>query len=117
MGNNSESQIKQDDSKEMVIELDAVLKIADVKTLSERLDKALEAKRDYVLNASQVETLDTATLQLLVAFVRQIRCQGTAVRWEATSAALRKGAALLDLEQHLELTITAEDTAAACRPV
>ena len=116
MSNDKTVVTPPDEGREIVVKLDTALSIADARTLSEKLSKVLEAKRACVFNASQVEMLDTAVLQLLVAFVRESRHQGTAVRWESPSAALCKAAALLDLEGHLELTATAEGTAAAaCR--
>ena len=57
----------------------------------------LELGRDVILDGSAVSKVDTAGLQLLVAFVRQLRAGGRALRWEGATAELQRSATQLDL--------------------
>jgi len=67
--------------------------------LADRLDESGPVRID----GSGVERTDTATLQLLVAFVRDLRTDGRAVEWVECSAALRRAAGALGLEKALSL--------------
>jgi ABC-type transporter Mla MlaB component len=67
--------------------------------LAERLDDSGTVQID----ASGVERIDTATLQLLAAFVRDLRGDARLVEWTGCSAALRRAAHALGLTSALEL--------------
>jgi len=56
------------------------------------------------LDAGNVERIDTATLQLLCAFVRDRQARGYQVQWRACSAAVQEAADLLDVRSLLCLT-------------
>jgi phospholipid transport system transporter-binding protein len=56
-----------------------------------------------VLDGTQVERVDTAALQLLVLFRRELDAQGGTLRWHGTSDALNEAAGLLGLAQLLNL--------------
>ena len=68
--------------------------------LAERLDESGPVQID----GSGVERVDTATLQLLVAFVRDLRAEARAVEWVDCSPALRRAAGSLGLESALSLS-------------
>jgi anti-anti-sigma regulatory factor len=68
--------------------------------LAERLDESGAVQID----GSGVERIDTATLQLLAAFVRDMRTDGRTVEWVECSAALRRAANSLGLESALSLS-------------
>jgi phospholipid transport system transporter-binding protein len=68
--------------------------------LAERLDESGSVQID----GSAVERVDTATLQLLAAFVRDLRAESRAVEWVDCSAALRRAAGSLGLESALSLS-------------
>jgi anti-anti-sigma regulatory factor len=68
--------------------------------LAERLDESGPVQID----GSGVERIDTATLQLLAAFVRDLRAEARAVEWVQCSAALRRAASSLGLESALSLS-------------
>jgi len=61
-----------------------------------------------MLNASQVDRVDTATLQVLGAFIQDVNTQQQTVQWEAPSEPLCQSAALLGLSEILCLPIMAE---------
>jgi anti-anti-sigma regulatory factor len=68
--------------------------------LAERLDESGPVQID----GSGVERVDTATLQLLAAFVRDLRAEARAIEWIDCSAALRRAAGCLGLESALGLS-------------
>lgn len=67
--------------------------------LAGRLDESGPVQID----GSGVERIDTATLQLLAAFVRDLRTDGRPVEWLECSAVLRRAATSLGLEKALNL--------------
>ena len=77
--------------------------IGEVGALKERLTAALEADGSIVIDASGVEAVDTAALQLLTAFANSARGQSRPLEWQNPSAALQESAVLLDLDGSLGL--------------
>lgn len=87
-----------------VIDLGDTLDIAHVSALFERLHDATRQGKEPPLDGSRLERVDAAGLQLLSAYSRELRGQGTAIVWRGEpSAALRDAATLLDLNEVLEL--------------
>jgi len=70
--------------------------------LAERLDDSGTVQID----GSAVERIDTATLQLLAAFVRDLRADARGVDWIGCSAVLRRAAHSLGLAAALDLAAT-----------
>lgn len=60
-----------------------------------------------VLDGGQVERVDTAALQLLVLFRRELDARGGRLHWRGTSDALNEAAGLLGLAQLLNLPAAA----------
>jgi ABC-type transporter Mla MlaB component len=77
------------------------LDVAHTRSLYRELDEALAARQPLSLDASQVQRVDAATLQLLAAFCCAARDAGMPVRWNGTSAVLRSAVTLLDLNEIL----------------
>lgn len=75
--------------------------IASAHKLWQRLKTCAAKNTDVNLHANKVETIDTAALQLLLAFVRQVRDNGKQVYWKSPSAALLNAAALTGLRDEL----------------
>ena len=85
------------------VALAADLVIADAAGLHAQLGEALARPESVVLDAADVARLDTAGLQLLLAFV-QARDEALAEwHWENVGAALRDCAAQMGLEKMLQL--------------
>lgn len=80
--------------------LDEHLDIAMANALQKRLQPLISSPDDIVFDGSRINVIDTAGLQLLVAFVRE---RGAGVLWENPSYALRRAATLLGLETYLGL--------------
>jgi anti-anti-sigma regulatory factor len=61
----------------------------------------LEQKKEIVLDASNVEIVDSAALQLLLVFLREAKARGISIRWTKISAVFRDTVILLDIHNHL----------------
>ncbi len=81
------------------------LDISGAQDLYDTLQVALRAQCPVVLDATHVERVDTAVLQMLCAFVRAAQGSGMAVQWRQPSAALENAARLLNIRACLALPI------------
>jgi phospholipid transport system transporter-binding protein len=86
-----------------VVVLPADCRIAAQAALKAELLGALEKGAIVVLDGSQVERADTAALQLLVLFRRELQACGGRLGWRGASEAINEAAGLLGLAQILEL--------------
>jgi anti-anti-sigma regulatory factor len=77
---------------------DPTLGVADARDLYSELNGVLADPAPVVLDAGQVERVDAAAIQVLVAFVRAARAAGLKPRWHAVSDAVREAASLLGLD-------------------
>lgn len=83
--------------------LDSVLDVSRARAAYDALNEALLRALPLDVEAAQVERIDTAGFQLLVAFHRSARNRGLALHWRSVSTALRSGAESLGLTEALEL--------------
>jgi len=90
------------------IECIEVLDIAGVEAFHAHCLEALETQKNIVLNASQVDRVDTAALQVLGAFIQDANIRQQIVQWENPSESLRQSAALLGLSEILCLPVATE---------
>lgn len=86
--------------------LDENLEITDAGALLEQLQAVLAANNSVVIDGSQIQVIDTAILQLLVALFRHAQRNGIQISWQHPSDTLCKSAALLGLDGHLCLAST-----------
>jgi anti-anti-sigma regulatory factor len=82
---------------EPIINLDATLTIQNVATLHEKLKKSYAAYDAIEINASLVSSIDTATLQLLVALKKDAAKRQKEVVFAAPSPRFIESAGLLGL--------------------
>lgn len=85
------------------ITLNSVLAINDAKTLYAELGDMLKAKRDIFIDASAVEMVDAAILQMLLAFIQKSQLQSISVTWVKSSKEFVSRAEILDLTGALGL--------------
>src|SRR5262245_25063552 len=88
-----------------MIHCDACLDISGVGELYARLREALDAHYPIVLEAAQVERIDTAALQTLVAFFQEAQARDLVVQWHQPSIAVQTAARRLNLSMCLALPI------------
>ena len=79
------------------------LDISGAQDLYQTLQAALRAQCPVILDATRVERIDTAVLQMLCAFVRDAQANGMVVQWRQPSPALQNAARLLNVRACLAL--------------
>ncbi|HHQ14252.1 MAG TPA: STAS domain-containing protein [Chromatiales bacterium] len=79
------------------------LELETIESLKAALAERLVSGAPVELDAAAVETVDTAAIQLLVAFTGKMKVNDQPVQWLNTSEALQISARLLGLERHLGL--------------
>jgi anti-anti-sigma regulatory factor len=85
------------EAAESVFVLPAECTPADAEALKVRLTKFLANKDPVTLDRAAVQRIDTATLQMLAAFVRDRRANGLAVEWSGDAPAFTSAVTLLGL--------------------
>jgi phospholipid transport system transporter-binding protein len=80
----------------------ADFRIAEVTDMHRRLGDTLDSGA-IVLDGSAVERVDTAALQLLVVYQREVQKRGNPMQWAGVSAPLHDAASQLGLAQILAL--------------
>lgn len=88
----------------MQITLSESIEISMIGELHQSLARALADERAVVIDADKVEHIDTAGIQVLLGFVREIRSSGGSLKWQGVSKALRNAAELTGLGQELQLS-------------
>jgi anti-anti-sigma regulatory factor len=86
-----------------VLRLPPQCAIRDAALLLEQLLLHIEHSAPVYIDAAQVERIDTAALQLLVAFVQDRKAEGRAVVWLDCSEAMVRAARALGLSRELAL--------------
>ncbi len=77
--------------------------IKSIAELQEQLGDAFGAGTDVTVDASRVEAIDTAALQLLAAFANSMREQSRSIDWKDPSPCFREMAELTDISSVLRL--------------
>jgi len=77
--------------------------LKDAAALKQSLCQHLRTAAEVSIDVGSVERIDTSTLQLLCAFVRDRAARQAKVEWVGNSRALREAARLLGVEAMLEL--------------
>ena len=93
-------QIVQQDG-EIHLLFNTVLGVSQARALHALLGQALTQPMPLVLDAGQVEQVDTAAMQVLASFCRQLRAQGATMRWGAVSLPVQQASQLLGLGSFL----------------
>ena len=99
------SKTAQRKNEARVVALPADFRLAELATVKSELIEAFDAPA-VQLDGAAVERVDTAALQLLVAFRREASARGQLPAWLGVSAAIRDAAGVLGLAQALELPAT-----------
>jgi anti-anti-sigma regulatory factor len=76
----------------------SLLSVAQARALHAQLGQVLASPFMVVMDAGQVEQVDTAAMQVLAGFCRHLREQGAPMRWQAISPAVQQAGHLLGLD-------------------
>jgi len=87
----------------MEIKFQNQLGIQQVSDLKAELESAVSTGEGVLLNASEVDNIDTAGLQLLVAFVQHAALKKCTFEWKSPSDAFIETAKLTGLSAALQL--------------
>ena len=90
-------------AKKATIKLDAVTTVEMINPLYEQCSKALAEAQVITIDASKVKMLDVATLQLLLALVREIDAENKQMVWHEPSKEILDRASVLGLATALRL--------------
>jgi phospholipid transport system transporter-binding protein len=77
--------------------------VSEATSLKERLAALLDEPQPVTLDVAALQRIDTAGLQVIVAFVRERAGAGRAVEWQGTAPVLATAAQLLGLTSLLNL--------------
>ena len=102
-GNSVEDEGQSSMSGETKIGLEGVLDISVANELHQQLKTALNEAKPVVLEAAQLERIDTAALQCLTIFFRDAQQDGINVEWRSPADCLLRAAETLGLSAHLHL--------------
>jgi anti-anti-sigma regulatory factor len=84
-------------------QMDRQCTLREAEALKLALDAAEDSSGDLVVDASAVDRVDTAGLQLLIAFAARLKLIERQLVWQGVSPALRAGARQLGLVEALGL--------------
>jgi anti-anti-sigma regulatory factor len=90
-------------AKKETLSIGEHLTIADVHDRHEEWRALLNSEKDLVVDASEVSTIDTAGLQLLLVLKRSVESRDRTFVWGNTCEELKAVAALVDLDKEMEL--------------
>ena len=86
-----------------VITCESTVDINIAVDLHAHLKNALENKHVVEIDASEVQRVDTAILQVFLAYSQEAKLQGLQFCWQGVSDAFRSAAYLLGIEEELAL--------------
>ena len=91
-------------AKKTTVSLGHALDIQNASALKSRLENALSKSLPVVLVSDKVEKADTAGLQLIYSFIKEVENQGRDVSWQKPSDSLIQASETLGLSEKLYLT-------------
>jgi ABC-type transporter Mla MlaB component len=83
--------------------LDPVITITEAGNLYKHLQSYIDSVGDVTIDASKVQMIDMAGLQLLLVFARELGKFQRKVHWQNPSSVFRQAAELMDLSKCLRL--------------
>ncbi len=90
-------------SNKTTVSLGSALDIMHASGLKERLTAALDKKPHIVLISGKVERADTAGLQLIYAFKKEVESRDRQLSWQKPSDALLQACESLGMTEALEI--------------
>jgi len=106
--NKSKGVAKSTGKKASRITLGTHQDIAVINNLYGRLKKCAAKQVNVTLIAENVESIDTATLQLLLSFVQQVQNNGNTIDWQSPPPVLFNSARQIGVDKALLLPQTME---------
>ncbi|MDH5602182.1 MAG: STAS domain-containing protein, partial [Gammaproteobacteria bacterium] len=85
-----------------VFEFKSIQDISVVAGLHEQLKKLFSHKK-VIMDVSNIERIDTASLQVLYAFIEEVKVNDVEIAWRSPSEAMITSVRLLGMEEVLQL--------------
>lgn len=86
-----------------MINCERVMDISKVEALHKEMEEIIANNGETTINAKDVETVDTASLQLVYAFNQVLKNQHGEMLWGDASDAMKRAAHLLGMDKELGL--------------
>ena len=99
----TEASTNEETTNVAAINLEGVVNIAKAETLHHQMEDILKEAVPITLQASEVQRVDTAILQLLLAFFKSMASAQVSITWDGVSDELLAAVKLLGIEQELDL--------------
>jgi len=88
-----------------LITLGSTLDVRCATDLKKKMSACLKRKPPFELDGGQVDRVDTAGLQVLLAFITTAKSRGIELSWQQASDSLKNAARLIDLQDQLGITV------------
>jgi len=98
-----EDKIVNSDANKTVITCEPTVDINYASDLYEHLKVAINANHEVEINAGEITKIDTAILQVFLAFMLEAKTAGLVVNWVNVSETFRVSADLLGVSSELDL--------------
>ena len=91
------------DTADRVLRFNHVFCINDVSSIKTELLRTFDSSADVSLDFSETENIDTAAMQLLLAYSREAKKRGICINWQGLSESFFRVVDLLDIRTELGL--------------
>ena len=98
-----EDKLINSDASKTVISCEPTVDINHASDLYEHLKVAINASHEVEIDAGEVTKIDTAILQIFLAFMLEAKTLGLVVNWTNVSETFRVSADLLGMSEELDL--------------
>ena len=88
-----------------VISLEEAMDISKAHQLKEDLQQLLKDDGNVIVDLSEVERIDTAVMQLLVAFARAAKVAEISVEWKSAPSSFTHAVELLDIKDYFDIAV------------
>lgn len=95
--------MSDDQAPKTIIACESTVDIKIAAELYEHLKNAVDNQHEVEINASEVQRVDTAVLQIFLVFVQEAKAKDVTVTWQGVSDAFNKAADLLGIRSQLAL--------------
>ncbi len=91
------------DSEKAVLHLPSHFSIAAVEEVYRQMSSLMKMKKTSIeVKSAEVESIDTAALQLLYVFAEQSRMSGTDIHWHSRSKKIDEASSILNISMYTE---------------
>ena len=86
------------------MKLTSKLHISEVESLTEQLNELLDSSQPVYIEVTDVESVDTASIQALCSLQKSLAVTGSSINWVGSSQVFKKSADILGVSDFLCIT-------------